>query len=198
MQMGFEKYLDLLYFHPNHFNLLMKKNERFCVKWANAQLEAGATAIGYFDPLASPNIIEPHTYLETGYKVAKRTLKSINGPTATHLASGIAFPVIDEIISTGTQVLGFSSSDDLDLIKKAAEDRICLLGNLNGLEMVNWDKEKVEKKIKEIIKKAGKGGGLIISDNHGEIPFQVPERVLLEISEAVRKYGKYPLKNETI
>ena len=194
MQMGFEKYLDLLYFHPNHFNLLMKKNERFCVKWANAQLEAGATAIAYFDPLASPKIIETRTYLETGYKVAKRTLKRINGPTATHLASGIALPVIDEIISTGTQGLGFSSSDDLTLIKKAAEDRICLIGNLNGLEMVNWDKPKVEKEIKNLIIKAGKGGGLIISDNHGEIPFQVPEKVLLEISEAVRKYGKYPIE----
>ncbi|MDW7669037.1 MAG: uroporphyrinogen decarboxylase family protein [Bacillota bacterium] len=197
MQMGFEKYLDLIYFNPNHFNLLMKKNEEFCVRWANAQIEAGATAICYFDPLASPNIIEPHTYLETGHKVAKRALKRINGPTAIHLASGIALPVIDEIISTGTQVLGFSSSDDLDHIKRASKDRICLLGNLNGIEIVHWDKAKVEKEVKKLIKKAGRGGGLIISDNHGEIPLQVPERVLLEISEAVREYGKYPLNNDT-
>ncbi len=196
MQMGFEKYLNLIYFNPNHFDLLMKKNEEFCVQWANAQLEAGATAICYFDPLSSPNIIEPHTYLETGHKVAKRTLGKINGATATHLASGIALPVIDDIIKTGTQVLGFSSSDDLDMIKREAKDRICLLGNLNGIEMVHWDKPKVEKEIKKLIKKAGKGGGLLISDNHGEIPLQVPERVLLEISEAVRKYGKYPLKED--
>ncbi|MDW7669953.1 MAG: uroporphyrinogen decarboxylase family protein [Bacillota bacterium] len=196
MQMGFERYLDLIYFNRNHFDILMKKNEEFCVQWANAQLEAGATAICYFDPLTSPNIIEPNTYFETGYKVAKRTLDKINGATATHLASGIALPVIDEIISTGTQVLGFSSSDDLDMIKKAAKDRICLLGNLNGIEMVNWDRAKVEKEIKKLIKKAGKGGGLLISDNHGEIPLQVPESVLLEISEAVRKYGKYPLEED--
>ena len=110
------------------------------------------------------------------------------------LASGISLPVIDEIISTGTQVLGFSSSDDLDRIKRAAKDRICLLGNLNGIEMVHWDKGKVEKEVKNLIKNAGRGGGLIVSDNHGEIPYQVPERVLLEISETVRKYGKYPFQ----
>ncbi len=194
MQMGFERYLNLLYFESNHFDMLMKKNEEFCIKWSNAQLEAGATAICYFNPLASPNIIDRNTYLETGYKVDKRTLSKIEGPTATHLASGIALPVIDDIISTGTEVVGFSSSDDLTLIKKAAKDRICLIGNLNGVEMVNWDKSKVEKEVKKLIKEAGDGGGLIISDNHGEIPLQVPEEVLLEISEAVSKYGKYPLE----
>jgi len=197
MQMGFEKYLDLLYFERKHFDILMKKNEKFCVEWANTQIEAGATAICYFDPLASPNIIEPHTYLNTGYKVAKRTLSKINGATATHLASGITLPVMDEIISTGTQVLGFSSSDDLKMIKSESQNRINLLGNLNGIEMVNWDKNQVEKKVKKIINKAAKGGGLIISDNHGEIPLQVPERVLLEISEAVRKFGKYPIKENS-
>jgi len=41
--------------------------------------------------------------------------------------------------------------------------------------------------------KAGKGGGLIISDNHGEIPLQVKEDTLLTISEAINKWGKYPL-----
>jgi len=60
--------------------------------------------------------------------------------------------------------------------------------------MVNWDKEEVEKNIKDLIYTTGKGGGLLISDNHGEIPWQVPEDVLLEISEAVQKYGQYPLK----
>lgn len=68
MQLGFEKYLELLYFRKDEFNSLMKINEEFCVSWANAQLEAGATAICYFDPLASPTIIERDSYLKTGNK----------------------------------------------------------------------------------------------------------------------------------
>jgi len=194
MQMGFEKYLELMYFNKDSFNLLMKKNIEFCTQWANAQLDAGADAICYFDPLASPNMIEKETYMSTGYNIAKETIGKINGPTATHLASGISLPVIDNIIDTNTQVLGFSSSDNLEKIKNASKDRICLIGNLNGIEMVNWDKEEVEKNIKDLIYTTGKGGGLLISDNHGEIPWQVPEDVLFEISEAVQKYGQYPLK----
>ena len=194
MQLGFEKYLECLYCRRDYFDKLMAINEEFCVSWANAQLEAGATAICYFDPLASPNIIEREMYFATGYKVAKQTIGRIKGATATHLASGIALPVIDDIISIGSAVVGFSANDDLEEIKKATKNKICLLGNLNAIEMVNWNYNKIEDKVKDIISKAGLGGGLILSDNHGDIPWQVPEDVLLGISETVRNFGTYPLE----
>jgi len=194
MQMGFEKYLDLIYFHPEQFNKLMQVNEAFCVNWANAQLAAGATAICYFNPLASPNIIEKSKYLTSGYLVDKKTLSQIKGPTATHLASGIALSMIDEIAASGSLIVGFSGNDDLVKIKAAAKDRICLLGNLNGIEMVHWSSEQVEDEVKNLIAKAGIGGGLIISDNHGEIPWQVPEQTLMAISDAVHTFGQYPLQ----
>lgn len=196
MQMGFEKYLELIYFRKDEFNQLMKINEEFCVSWANAQLEAGATAICYFDPLASPAIIERPKYLETGHKIAKKTLSQIKGATATHLASGIAFPVVDDVAATGSAVLGFSGEDNIEAIKKRAADKICLLGNLNGIDMTNWDKEKTRKEVKDLIQKAARGGGFILSDNHGEIPWQVSEDILLEIAETVKKFGIYPIKAE--
>lgn len=194
MQLGFEKYLELMYFRTPEFDRLMQINQEFCVAWANAQLEAGATAICFFDPLASPNMIERDKYLATGHRIARQTISRIKGPTATHLASGIALPVIDDIIDTGSAVLGFSADDDLVEIKKASRNKICLLGNLNGVDMVNWSAKKIDDEVKNIIDKAGSGGGLILSDNHGEIPWQVPEQVLLEISEAVSRHGIYPLK----
>ncbi len=196
MQMGFEKYLELLYFRENKFEQLMKINQKFCVSWANAQLKAGATAICYFDPLASPTIIEREKYLETGHKVAKKTLSQIKGAAATHLASGIAFPVVDDIAATGSAVLGFSGEDNIKAIKERAADKICLLGNLNGIDMINWDKDKAHKEVKKLIQKAAAGGGFILSDNHGEVPWQVSEDILLEIAEAVKKYGTYPIKVE--
>lgn len=194
MQMGFEKYLELLYFRKNEFDLLMKINEEFCVSWANAQLEAGAAAICYFDPLASPTIIERSKYLETGHKTAQRTIGRIKGATATHLASGITLPVLDDIVATGSAAIGFSGKDDIKAIKKLAFGKISLIGNLNGIDIVNWDKEKTRKEVKKLIREAAVGGGFILSDNHGEIPYQVPEDVLLEISETIREYGTYPIQ----
>jgi len=102
MQIGFEAYLNLLYEDEEHFWILMQKNEEFSVSWANAQIKAGATAICYFDPVSSPTCIPPDLYKKTGYVVAKRTIPRINGPTATHMASGLVLPILPDLAETGT------------------------------------------------------------------------------------------------
>jgi len=193
MQLGFRNYLDLIYEERSLFDELMKINEKFCVEWANIQLEAGATVIGYFDPVSSPTIIPRELYLETGFHIAKRTLSQINGPTATHFASGKTMAIINDVKDTGTSIIGVSALEDLREIKNQCMNDLCILGNLNGIEMCNWTPQQAENAVKSAISKAGKGGGFILSDNHGEIPYQVPEEVLHAITKAVEKWGKYPL-----
>jgi len=193
MQMGFDKYLDLLYLDKMRFEKLMTLNEAFCVEWANAQLEAGATAICYFDPLSSPSMIPKNLYMKTGYHIAKCTLSKINGPTATHFASGACLPILEETIESGTALVGVSTLEDLTTLKEKCKGRISILGNLNGIEMRRWTSDDVTRIIQGIIKQAAAGGGFIISDNHGEIPYQVPEKVLIDIIESVKKWGTYPL-----
>ena len=193
MQMGFEPYLKLLLTEPDLFGRLMETNAAFCTRWANAQLDAGATAICWFDPLASPTIIDRKTWLRTGYPVAKQTMPHIRGPVAMHLASGRTLPVLEDIVSLKAAVLGISEADDLPAIKERAAGRVCLLGNLNAIDMVNWTPEQAEEKVKALIRGAGRGGGFILSDQHGEIPWQVPSETLLAVAEANRKWGTYPL-----
>ena len=194
MQMGFDKYIELMYEHPVLFDQLTKVNEEFCVEWANAQLRAGATAICYFDPVSSANIVHRKLYLKTGFEIARRTIARIKGPTATHMASGRCLPIIDDLAKTGTTIIGVSVLEDLGALKEACRGRLTVMGNLNGIEMRRWTPEHAEVMVKRALAKAGTGGGFILSDNHGEIPWQVPEEVLMAISEAVHKWGKYPLE----
>jgi len=193
MQLGFDKYIELMYEAPDLFDYLIKINEEFCVQWANAQLGAGATAICYFDPAASTTISTKEMYLKTGFNSAKRTIARIEGVTATHMASGRCLPIIKDLVQTGTTIMGVSWQEDLDELKSACRNRVSVLGNLNGVEMRRWTPEKAEEEVKKAILQAGTGGGYILSDNHGEIPFQVPDDVLMAISEAVHKWGQYPL-----
>lgn len=193
MQMGFAAYLDLMHEQPERFARLMAVNQAFCVEWANAQLAAGATAIAYFDPVASPTIIPRELYLQTGHRVAMETLRRINGPTAVHLASGRGLGIIEDIVATSTAAIGVSTQEDLSDWKAAAKGRVTLLGNLNGVEMRRWSAAQAESQVKLAISKAGRGGGFILSDNHGEIPWQVPDDVLLAIRDAVDRWGRYPL-----
>lgn len=193
MQMGFDSYIELIYEDPERFERLMDINIAFSVEWANAQLAAGATAICYFDPLSSTTNIPRDLYLKTGQQVAKRTLSQINGPTATHMASGRCLPILPDIADTGTAAVGVSTLEDLGELKTLANKRFSLLGNLNGIEMRRWTPANAETAVKSAIAKAGRGGGFVLSDNHGEIPWQVSEEVLFAIRDAVDRWGQYPL-----
>lgn len=193
MQMGFESYLKLIYRSPQIFERLMQINEEFCVNWANAQLAAGATAIVYFDPVSTTTIIPRELYLTTGYKVAKSTISKINSPVVTAMASGRCIPILNDVIDTGTVGVSVSTIEDLTEIKSICREKITVLGNLNAIEMRNWSSDDVEYNVKKAIAAAGRGGGFILLDNHGEIPWQVSDETLMAISNAVNKWGKYPL-----
>ncbi len=196
MQMGFDNYIQMMYEEPESWELLMEKNVEFCISWANAQLEAGATAIGYFDPVSSSTIIPREKYLETGYKIACRTISQIKGPTATHFASGRCKAILDILPETKTAIAGVSSLEDLAELKAISYGKINLLGNLNGIEMRKWNAAETERKVREAINQGAKGGGFILSDNHGEIPYQTSEETILAISEAVLRWGTYPISGK--
>lgn len=193
IQMGFNKYIELIYNNRDLFDQLIIFNEDYVVKWANAQINAGADAIAYYDPFSSPEIVPRELYLKTGFKIAKDTIAKIDGPVASHFASARTKKIIKDVMKTGSIAIGISSKEDIEEMKKLCEGKLAIMGNLNTIGMVNWSVKETEEKVKQIIKKAGKGGGIIVSDNHGEIPFQVPDKVLLAIKNAIEKWGNYPL-----
>lgn len=194
MQLGFDRYLELLYDAPELFDRLMAVNEAFCAEWANAQLGAGATAICYFDPVASPTCVPPELYRRTGFEVARRTLARIQGPTATHLASARALAIVDDLAATGTAGVAVGTLEDLSEVKASCRGRLAVLGNLNGLAMRHWTAEEAERRVRDALREAAPGGGFILADQHGEIPWQVEEETLRAVSEAVRRWGTYPIR----
>jgi uroporphyrinogen decarboxylase len=193
MQLGFDRYLEVMHEQPARFARLMQVNEEFCVAWGNAQLQAGATAICCFDPVSSTTIVPPELYRRTGFAVARRTLARIQGPTATHFASGRCLPIVEDVARTGTAVVGVSAEEELAQLKAACRGKLTLLGNLNGIAMRHWSTSEAEAAVKDCMAAAGRGGGYILADNHGEIPWQVPDSVLHSFAETVRRWGRYPL-----
>jgi len=101
--------------------------------------------------------------------------------------------IVDDVATTGTAVVGVSAQEDIGELKAACLKKLTVMGNLNGIEMRNWDEANARHIVLDIIRKAAPGGGFILSDNHGEIPYQVPDDTLLAISEAVHTFGTYPI-----
>lgn len=194
MQMGFEHYLDLMCDRPDLLQRLLKVNEEFCVAWANAQIDAGAGAICFFDPVCSTTIVPAKLSRRYAFPSARSTIARVKGPVATHIASGCCLSLVDDIASTGTLGVGVSAVEDLKCMKNACRGRLGVVGNLNAMEMRRWTTAETETAVKNAIAKAGPGGGYILADNHGEIPFHVQDETLMALSEAVHRWGHYPLE----
>jgi uroporphyrinogen decarboxylase len=193
MQLGFDRYIELFYERPDMLERLLQVNEKFCEEWANAQLAAGATAICYFDPVLSTSIVPRELFIKYGFPDAQRVIARLKGAVAMHFASGRCLPILDDIVRTGTLAIGVSAFEDLKELKAACRGRLALIGNLNAIEMRRWTPAEAEAHVKECIAGAGRGGGYIISDHHGEIPWEVSDETLLAISEAAHHWGSYPL-----
>uniref|UniRef100_UPI0040569659 uroporphyrinogen decarboxylase family protein n=1 Tax=Candidatus Electronema sp. TaxID=2698783 RepID=UPI0040569659 len=189
MQMGFPSYIELIYEQPALLRRLMAVNQEFCVAWANAQFRAGATAICYFDPLASPDMIPPEIFCQTGLAAARHCLSRFSGPAVMHIGSGRCLSMIKELAAVGAVALSASVLEDLTEVKAACKGKIAVAGNLNGIEMRRWTPAQAEEKVRQALAAAA-GGGFILADNHGEIPWQVSDEVLLAIAEAARRLGQ--------
>ena len=57
--------------------------------------------------------------------------------------------------------------------------------------MSRWSPEEAQKNVMELLAKAAPGGGFILADGHGEIPWGVSHGVLSAISDTVRNFGIY-------
>ena len=108
---------------------------------------------------------------------------------AQNKLSGVLSDAVTNILAVKTCAL-----EDLREVKAACRGRISILGNLNGIEMTHWTPAEAENAVKKAIAQAAPGGGFILSDGHGEIPWQVSDEVLHAIVAATRRWGTYPLQ----
>ena len=98
-------------------------------------------------------------------------------------------------METGALGITPSAQDDLVALKRVCRGRISIIGNLNALAMRRWTDGEIDRRVREAITAGAPGGGFILSDNHGEIPFQVNDATLRKVSAAARRWGQYPIQN---
>ena len=105
-------------------------------------------------------------------------------------------PLLNSIVEAGINALNPidpNAGMDIGEVKKKYGDRLCLVGNVDCAYALTFGSvEDVKRTTKEVIRKAGSGGGLIISSSNS-IHSAVPPENYLEMVKTIRDYGKYPL-----
>ncbi len=190
LQLGFEAYLEVMEERPLDFERLMEVNVAHCREWARAQVRAGATALAYADPVASTDVVPLETTRQKAIPVARQVLSGVGVPFIYSLASGRSLPLVDDLVSLGATAVGVSSQENLGEAIERCWGRIAVIGNLNALAMCGWSAADAESSVIRALWAAGTNGGWMLADNHGEIPFPVPDDVLSTIAETVKSCGR--------
>jgi uroporphyrinogen decarboxylase len=97
--------------------------------------------------------------------------------------------VIEDLIGLGAAGVSCGADDSLAELKQRCRGRTAVVGALNGLLLRRWSPVEAAQAVRDTLDAVGRGGGFLLSDQHGEIPFQVSDEVLAAVAEAVRAHG---------
>jgi uroporphyrinogen decarboxylase len=194
MLLGMERWLDLLLFgDQGRCARLLQICETFCVRWAQAQLAAGADAIGYFEPMASPDMTTAAQFRKYALPALNRVAGQIGGPLVFATAGAKNAAIAAEVVAAGAAALVASASDDLAGLKRKVAGKAAIAGALNNIAMITWDAAEAERQVRRCIAAAGPGGGFLLCDQHGEIAWDTSPDVLSTIVETAQRWGRYPM-----
>jgi len=120
---------------------------------------------------------------------------SLGTPCIKH-TDGNIWPIYDVIIGTGVD--GLHPIDpmagmDIGEAKEKFGHSACLCGNVScAFSLVSGSVEDVRQETREVIRKAGKGGGLICMSSNSVHSGVKPDNYVAMV-KAIREFGRYPL-----
>jgi len=139
-------------------------------------------------PFFSPRVF--HDLVLPRYQ---RVAEKITLPWIIH-SDGNIMPFLEDLLSLGIAGLHPNEKGAMDIraMKREYGDRLCLLGNVDLNILGLGTPADVDKEVRELIRDVGPGGGYIVTSGNTLAGYLRPENVLA-LSEAVQRYGHYPL-----
>lgn len=196
---------DVLYFKGMLKNpdLVDRVNEivlEYNLKYIKNCLDVGADMI--FDggdwaitegPWVSPKLTE--RYMVPPLRKITEYCHSRETPCLKH-TDGNIWPIFDLIVEAGVDLvhpIDPEAGMDIGEAKANYGHKICLMGNIDCGSLLCWgSEEEVRQEVKNCIRKAGAGGGLVCSSSNTIQSAVKPENYLAMV-KAIKEYGQYPL-----
>ena len=134
-----------------------------------AQLEEGEHLAYLGDSLASSDMISPAMYRRYALPYHRMVFDEVRplcrergAFTLLHIC-GDNTQILEDLVSTGADILEIDQKMDLSLCKTRVGERVCLIGNLNPTEIIlQGDAEDVRRESGRCIEAAGPDGGFIL------------------------------------
>lgn len=186
--------------NPGFVDQLSQIASDYNMRYVKNCIDIGADIIwvtGDYAITKGPMISPRHTerFLMPGLKQIVQYCHSKGVPCVKH-SDGNIWAIFDLLIETGIDAINPidpTAGMDLGEVKSKYGDKVCLIGNVDCGALLSWGTtEEVHEKVKECIRKAGKGGGYICTSSNSIHAGVKPENYL-EMIKTIRDYGRYPL-----
>jgi uroporphyrinogen decarboxylase len=189
---------------PDLVELVMDKVLRCNIEIVRRAIRAGAEVIVLGDdyasnlgPLMSPAVFE--------HFILPRLTKMIDmiheeGALCIKHSDGNLYSLLDMIVAAGPDCINPIepvAGMELKKVKQLVGDKVCLSGNIDcGHLLPHGTPDEVHQAVRQAIADAGPGGGFILSSSNS-IHSSCNPRNLVAMVEACKRYGAYPLQEES-
>ena len=195
LSMGTENFCIALMENRDFLEMVL---DRYC-DWAIAVAER-VCQLG-FDVFVSTDdmafntapFFSPAIFREVMLPRYRRVAEKITIPWIIH-SDGNILPFLDDLMSLGIAGLHPIEKGAMDIraLKKRYGGRLCLLGNIDLNILGMGTPQEVETEVFSLIRDVGPDGGYIVTSGNSLAGYLKPENVIA-LSEAVQKYGQYPI-----
>jgi uroporphyrinogen decarboxylase len=166
--------------------------------FATACLEAGAHFVQAGDSLASLDVISPAMYRKWAWPAERAFFAAINPVAVRHGAAtllhicGQTSPVLTAMADTGAHILEIDHKVDLASARQLVGARVCLLGNLDPVEVL-WrgTPQNVTRAAQRAINDGGGAIGFVLGSGC-EVPMAAPRENLAAMVAAAHAHPIAP------
>ncbi|MGD9368738.1 MAG: uroporphyrinogen decarboxylase family protein, partial [Desulfobacteraceae bacterium] len=184
--LGLETALYLAIDYPERFARLLDFAAEVAIRFATAQIEAGAHLPIVFDPCASPAVIPPQFFREFELPRLRKVFTGLKEAGAAanwlHIA-GPAGPILPLYPQCGVDIANFDYCVS-PLEAQQAVPHTCLDGNIKPLSFVEASPEVIAEESSRLLNVFASRGGFILSSGCEIPPEAKPENVAAMVSAA--------------
>lgn len=184
--------MDLLTEEPEVIHHALEWTTEAHIRFAKAQLAAGAHATSMGDAYASPELVSPEMYREFALPYEKKVTEAIRQtgkPYSVHIC-GNTTKIVEDMGQSGAKILEIDWKTDMGYARSVVPSDVVLMGNINPSDpMCIGEPETVREQVRAIVEKT-QGRGILLSSGCALGANTRPENMRALI-EAAHQFGRF-------
>jgi uroporphyrinogen decarboxylase len=181
----------MLYSEPQLAHKLLEQISRAVALFLKAQIEAGADVVQLFDTWAGLLSYDQLRNFSLRYvrQIIEEVKSEVGERVPIILFSKGTSAWVDDLLTTGCDVVSVDWTCDLGSIKEAVGGRAAVQGNLDPVALLSKP-ESLVAEAKAILRRVGPGGGHIFNLGHGILPDTPVENAKLLVETVKSESGE--------